>query len=137
MSKLAIALLVIGVAAMPFVDTEEKAAALPVAYGGTAAAAPLVERQTVYIVKSSTGSSCQMVSAKEDSKTMIVRPDVDCAKVASGLERVTKWVAGENGHDLLVDASGAVVMVLGPSDGFAYEAVTNDGAQISFALSGV
>ncbi len=137
MSKVAVGLLVAGIAAMPFVDRGDVPQKATVSYAERDVAAPAKTNQTVYVVSSSTGSSCRIVSEIDASNSVIVKPERTCANVYDGLDRVAKWTADGRGNDALKDASGRTILVVGPSDGFAYEAVTNNGMQISFALSDV
>ena len=137
MSKLALGLLVTGIAAMPFVDKGDKTERMALAYAETAMDAPSNQTQMIYVVTSSAGATCHMASALDLKNEVIVTPDRSCAQVHEGLDRVTRWTVGEKGNDALKDASGATIMVVGPSDGFAYEAVSDDGTQISFSLSEV
>jgi hypothetical protein len=137
MSKLALGLVVAGIAAMPFVDKGDKSDMPNLAYAETFDAAPLNSNQTVYVVASQGGAMCKIVNQLDQHNDVVVKADNNCAAVHDGLERVTSWVSGTRGNDMLKDASGKTILVVGPSDGFAFEAVSYSGAQISFALSGV
>jgi hypothetical protein len=133
MSKLALGLLVLGIAATPFVEKDVPVAKPVLAYDTTGSITPLANSQIVYVVRSTNGATCRVVSENKG----LIKPDSACAQVHEGLENVTNRVAGDQGNDLLKDASGKTIMVLGPSDGFAFEAVKEDGTQISFSLSDV
>jgi hypothetical protein len=137
MSKLALGLLVAGIAAMPFVDKTDATPQPVLAYGDTAAAQQSQSNQVVYVVTSNLGSSCKIVSEGNQGEVALVKPEGDCASVMEGLEQVTRWRASARGFDQLQNASGKTILVVGPSDGFAYEATTDDGKHLSFALSGV
>ena len=55
--------------------------------------------------------------------------DADCADVSSDLTRAVSWLDRDDGSAAIVDASGKELLLLGPSDGFAYETNT-PGSQI-------
>jgi hypothetical protein len=137
MSKLAVGLLVAGILATIVSSRGEKPDQDVLAYGEAYVAVPQAESSLVYTVTSSSGASCRIVSESNGNNRVGVKPNEECADVFSGLDRVTQWTKGERGQDVLKDASGNAILVVGPSDGFAYEAVSADGAQISFALSEV
>jgi hypothetical protein len=137
LSKLALGLLVAGIAAMPFVDKTDATSQPVLAYGDDIAQTQHSPKQIAYIVTSHLGLSCRIVGELGQVEIAVVKPDPSCATVMAGLENVSRWTAGASGFDLLQDASGKTILVIGPSDGFAYEATTEDGTQLSFALSDV
>ena len=47
--------------------------------------------------------------------------DADCSQVMEDLARAVAWIDREDGSAAVVDAAGKELLLLGPSDGFAYE----------------
>jgi hypothetical protein len=47
--------------------------------------------------------------------------DADCAEVFEDLSKAVTWLDREDGSAALMDRAGKELLVLGPSDGFAYE----------------
>jgi hypothetical protein len=47
--------------------------------------------------------------------------DADCDQVFEDLPKAVAWLDREDGSAALVDIAGKELLVLGPSDGFAYE----------------
>jgi hypothetical protein len=47
--------------------------------------------------------------------------DADCGQVFEDLSRAVSWLDREDGSAALVDNAGRELLLLGPSDGFAYE----------------
>lgn len=50
--------------------------------------------------------------------------DADCDQVYGDLTKAVSWLDRDDGSAAIVDASGKELLVLGPSDGFAYETNT-------------
>jgi Protease inhibitor Inh len=137
MIKVALGLLAVGIAAMPFVDkgaTPEKTAVAYQEVAGEGAADP---NQTVYSVTSQTGAACHITRKSDQTGKQAVKAESACADVYAGLERVTDWIEADDGEVALKDATGNMILRVGASDGFAYEALTANGAQITFALGEV
>jgi hypothetical protein len=47
--------------------------------------------------------------------------DADCSEVFEDLSKAVTWLDREDGSAAIVDKAGKELLVLGPSDGFAYE----------------
>jgi hypothetical protein len=47
--------------------------------------------------------------------------DADCGQVFEDLPKAVSWLDREDGSAALVDTAGKELLLLGPSDGFAYE----------------
>ena len=47
--------------------------------------------------------------------------DTDCGQVFEDLPRAVAWLDRDDGSAAIVDKAGKELLVLGPSDGFAYE----------------
>jgi hypothetical protein len=47
--------------------------------------------------------------------------DADCGQVFEDLPRAVAWLDREDGSAAIVDGAGKELLLLGPSDGFAYE----------------
>ena len=47
--------------------------------------------------------------------------DADCGEVMEDLSKAVAWIDREDGSAAIVDTAGKELLVLGPSDGFAYE----------------
>ena len=47
--------------------------------------------------------------------------DADCGEVFEDLPRAVAWLDREDGSAAIVDGAGKELLLLGPSDGFAYE----------------
>jgi hypothetical protein len=47
--------------------------------------------------------------------------DADCGEVFEDLSKAVAWLEREDGSAAIVDGAGKELLVLGPSDGFAYE----------------
>jgi hypothetical protein len=47
--------------------------------------------------------------------------DADCSEVFEDLSKAVSWLDREDGSAAIVDKAGKELLVLGPSDGFAYE----------------
>ena len=47
--------------------------------------------------------------------------DADCGEVMEDLAKAVAWIDREDGSAAIVDTAGKELLVLGPSDGFAYE----------------
>ncbi len=137
MIKVALGLLAVGIAAMPFVDKGVTPDRIPVAYQEGTHEIAINPNLTVYSVTSQTGAACQMTHILNQTEQQAVQAESACADVYAGLDRVTDWIAADNGDVVLKDATGKTILRVEASDGFAFEALTADGAQISFALSGV
>jgi hypothetical protein len=78
-----------------------------------AAHAPGVD--TVCLIKRIAGNSPQASALKLDA---------DCTEVFADLNKAVSWLDRDDGSAAIVDASGKELLVLGPSDGFAYETST-------------
>lgn len=137
MIKVALGLLAVGIAAMPFVDKDAEHEKVALAYSEDAVNAAADMNTKVYSVASQTGAECRIVSTDAPQNQQAVQSESACADVYVGLDRVTHWSPAENGDAVLKDRSGNTIMRVEPSDGFAFEAVTADGAQITFALNDV
>lgn len=78
-----------------------------------AAHAPGVD--TVCLIKRIAGTNPQ---------TSTLKLDADCSEVFVDLEKAVSWLDRDDGSAAIVDRSGKELLVLGPSDGFAYETST-------------
>jgi hypothetical protein len=78
-----------------------------------AAHAPGVD--SVCLIKRIAGNNPQASSLKLDA---------DCADVFADLSKAVSWLDHDDGSAAIVDQSGKELLVLGPSDGFAYESNT-------------
>lgn len=78
-----------------------------------AARAPGVD--AVCLIKRIAGNNPQASALKLDD---------DCTEVYTDLKNAVSWLDRDDGSAAIVDASGKEVLVLGPSDGFAYETNT-------------
>ena len=47
--------------------------------------------------------------------------DADCGEVFEDLSRAVSWLDRQDGSAAIVDGAGKELLLLGPSDGFAYE----------------
>jgi hypothetical protein len=62
--------------------------------------------------------------AGNNPQASALKLDADCAEVFVDLEKAVSWLDREDGSAAIVDESGKELLVLGPSDGFAYESST-------------
>jgi hypothetical protein len=62
--------------------------------------------------------------AGNNPQASALKLDADCTDVFTDLNKAVSWLDREDGSAAIVDASGKEVLVLGPSDGFAYETST-------------
>ncbi len=62
--------------------------------------------------------------AGNNPQASALKLDADCPAVFTDLKNAVSWLDREDGSAAIVDASGKEVLVLGPSDGFAYETNT-------------
>ena len=53
--------------------------------------------------------------------TSSLQLDPDCRDVSPDLNKAVSWIDREDGTAAIVDSAGRELLLLGPSDGFAYE----------------
>lgn len=84
----------------------------------------------VYDAAAPSGAHCRIVVDAGQAGPAFAHAERDCAKVYPGLETVFVWSASTGDTVRLGDQTGATVLELGASDGFAYEAVSPATAQV-------
>jgi hypothetical protein len=62
--------------------------------------------------------------AGNNPQASALKLDADCADVFIDFNKAVSWLDRDDGSAAIVDESGKEVLVLGPSDGFAYETST-------------
>jgi hypothetical protein len=62
--------------------------------------------------------------AGNNPQASALKLDADCTAVYSDLDKAVSWVDRDDGSAAIVDEAGKELLVLGPSDGFAYESNT-------------
>ena len=84
----------------------------------------------VYDAAAPSGAHCRIVVDAGQAGQTFAHPEPECAKVYPGLETVFVWSTSTGETVRLGDQTGATVLELGASDGFAYEAVSPATAQL-------
>ncbi len=134
MIKTIVGLAFAGIALTPFAEKGSAPSPLPYADVDPIQTSSMkAGSRTGYLVSAASGSSCRIVVAMLGSSDAAARADASCANVYPGLETVTRWSSSSENTVNLITNTGAALLVLGPSDGFAYEAVSPAATQITFS----
>jgi hypothetical protein len=136
MVRLALVAFFAGLALMPFVSRYDGEIKGPLAYSESAQLGT-IDDATVYVASSDSGVECRLITKPSSIRSDLVQADRHCAEVFDGLERVSVWAANPDGTVHLADGAGKTVLIIGPSDGFAYEATNAGHTQISFVVSDI
>jgi hypothetical protein len=134
MIKTIIGLALAGIALTPFADKAvspvpmQQAEVDPMKTG-----AMPVSTHLVYQAAAASGAQCRIVVGAADNGIAAARADAGCAAVYPGLETVANWTLAGGDRVRLRNAAGMIVLELGSSDGFAFEAVVPAADQITIS----
>jgi hypothetical protein len=125
MIKSVFGLLVVGVALIPFTNGQRHGAHLT-----NDAALPAIAQKADFVgftVNSASGQSCtiKMLGSPSDA-TIKLQVEPTCEQVSAGLSQAATWINGDKGTASLMGSDGQTILSVGPSDGFAYEAIGSD-----------
>ncbi len=134
MIKTIFSLAIAGIALTPF--AEKGSAPTPLPYAGIdpiQTSSMKTGSRTEYLASAASGKSCRIVVAVLGSGDAAASADENCASVYPGLDTVARWSSAGGNTVNLITRSGTALLELGPSDGFAFEAVSPAAAQITFS----
>ena len=132
MIKTIVGLAFAGIALTPFAEKGTAPAELP-GVDMTETSAMSSDNRLVYYAAAQSGAHCRILVDLTGLGSGKAKPEADCAGVFPGLETVAQWSPTGEDTVRLNDAAGLTVLELGASDGFAYEAVSSDAAQVTFS----
>lgn len=135
MIRFALVMLVTGITASAFVGNDKISIKPVLAYDDGQTSGAIDDGRLVYQVVSASGFACTITSIVGLGGAIRVEPEKACDGVVDGLGTVSQWISGERGNFLLKNADGEIVLMIQPSDGFAYEATSDENVQISLQIA--
>ncbi len=123
-----------GIALTPYADTGTPPTVLPYADVDPIQTSSMkTGSRTEYLASAASGRSCRIVVAVLGSGDAAASADANCAGVYPGLDTLAHWSSAGGNTVNLFTKSGTALLELGPSDGFAFEAVSPAAAQVTFS----